>query len=282
MKQILPPVFSLFALLTQPAFSQAKSVNLDVPYVPTPQTTVDAMLDMVDLKDGDVVWDLGCGDGRMVITAAKRKDIRGMGVDIDPKRIEESKENAKEAGVSDKVNFQVADLFETDFSDATVLTMYLLESVNLRLRPVILRDLQPGARIVSNTFTMGDWKPDNTDTSDEEAFRRTAYFWVVPANLTGEWTWTMDGDEGTLKIDQQFQNFTGTYTHDGKSNSFDGGTVKGKEVTFSIEVPDREKSTYTAVAEGDTMSGKIEGKEWKAVRTAGTRVPLDPTDKVGE
>ena len=148
----------------------------DVPYVPTPQPVVDAMLKLADVSKSDVVYDLGCGDGRIVITAAKRHGARGVGVDISPERIAEANENAKKEKVTDKVKFIQADLFKTDFSDATVVTLYLLNSVNLRLRPKLLSELKPGTRIVSHTFNMGEWKPEKTITVDGS----TIYFWTVP------------------------------------------------------------------------------------------------------
>jgi precorrin-6B methylase 2 len=274
MKPLLAGILSFSSLAVLPACSEETAPKLDVPYVPTPQETVDAMLDMVDLQDGDVVWDLGCGDGRMVVTAAKRKNIRGVGVDIDPERIEESKANAEKAGVQDEVEFRVADLFETDFSDATVLTMYLLESVNRRLRPVILRDLQPGARIVSNTFTMGEWKPDETKRI-EESWPRTIYHWVVPANISGEWTWEMEDSGGTMTIEQKFQGFSGSATIDGEEFTFQEGGISGKDVTFTIDVPDRGQREYKGTADGDTMTGTIDGKTWTATRREGTAKPLD-------
>lgn len=274
MKRLLATTTSICALSVLPACSQ-DSPELDVPYVPTPQSVVDVMLDMVNLKDGDVVWDLGCGDGRMVISAAKRKHIRGVGVDIDPERIRESRENAKKAEVEDRVEFRVANLFETDFSDATVLTMYLLESVNRKLRPVILRDLEPGSRIVSNTFSMGEWKADATKQTENETFERTLYHWVVPANITGEWTWEMEDSKGGFSIEQSFQNFSGTVTIDGEEHSIQEGGISGKTITFHIEVSDREKSEYTGTSHGDTMTGTINDKKWKATRKPGTKVPLD-------
>jgi precorrin-6B methylase 2 len=274
--QIVTPMLSSLVLLATTAFSDETKIQLDVPYVPTPQATVEMMLDMVDLKDGDVVWDLGCGDGRMVITAAKRNKIRGVGVDLDPKRIAESKANAEKAGVGDKVEFRVANLFETDFSDATVLTMYLLESVNQKLRPVILRDLEPGARIVSNTFTMGEWQADAKNVSKENGFDRTAYFWIVPANISGQWSWKMGDAVGTLEIAQRFQTFSGKLTLDGKEHAFEDGKIRGKEVSFVVDVPDREQRNYTAVVEGEEMKGKIGEEEWQATRQDGTAAVLDP------
>ncbi len=279
MKRTTSAAIAASILAISPACSQETAPALDVPYVPTPQEVVDMMLDMVDLKDGDVVWDLGCGDGRMVISAAKRKDIRGVGVDLDPQRIEESNENAKEAGVEEKVSFRVADLFETDFSDATVLTMYLLESVNRKLRPVILRDLAPGSRIVSNTFTMGEWKHDDTKTSNGDTFPRTIYHWVVPANITGTWNWEMEGESGTIKIDQKFQEFSGTITVGGDTHSFKDSSINGTKATFVVNIPNHDANTHTATVDGDTMTGEVEGKTWKATRVANTEVTLDPIEE---
>jgi SAM-dependent methyltransferase len=246
--------------------------SLDVPYVPTPQRVVEAMLDMVDLRDGDVVWDLGCGDGRLVITAAKRKAIKGIGVDIDPRRIKESKANAKNQGVEDRVEFRVANLFETDFSDATVLTMYLLESVNLKLRPVILRDLAPGARIVSNTFHMGAWEADK-----KESKSHTIYHWVVPANVSGRWQWKDGEGSRLLEIQQEFQTFTGTMTVNGTAHPVRDGRVKGSEVIFAVQTADGKRTTYQGTADGDTLDGK--DGAWSATREAGTQNPIDPTVK---
>lgn len=149
---------------------------LDVPYVPTRQTVVNSMLKMANVKKGDVLYDLGCGDGRIVVTAAKNFGAIGKGFDIDPQRIEEANANAKKAGVSDKVKFVNANLFDTDLSKATVITMYLLPDVNMKLRPKILA-LKPGTRIVSHAFDMGDWKPDRTEVVDGA----TIHFWTVPA-----------------------------------------------------------------------------------------------------
>lgn len=153
----------------------AQKPNLDVPYVPTKQTVVDAMLDLAGVKAGDVHYDLGCGDGRIAISAAKR-GATSTGVDLDPQRIKEANENAKEAGVTDKVTFVQGNLFNFDFSKADVLTLYLLPEVNLKLRPKILEELKPGTRIVSHAFDMGDWEPEKTITVDGS----TIFLWTVP------------------------------------------------------------------------------------------------------
>jgi SAM-dependent methyltransferase len=158
----------------------------DVPYVPTTDEAVQAMLKLADVKKSDVVYDLGCGDGRIVIAAALTYGARGVGIDIDPDRIREAKENAKKAHVEDLVRFEEKDLFQADFHEATVVTLFLLPSVNLRLRPKLIQELKPGTRIVSNTFDMGDWKPDKEQTLsgiDEDAYlSRKFYLWHIPQN----------------------------------------------------------------------------------------------------
>jgi SAM-dependent methyltransferase len=158
---------------------------LDVPYVPTTDEAVQAMLKLAGVKPSDNVYDLGCGDGRIVIAAAKSFKAHGVGVDIDPVRIREAKENAKKAGVSAVVRFEENDLFQADIHDATVVTIFLLPNINLKLRPKLLSDLKPGTRIVSNTFDMGDWKPDKEMTvgnsDDEDTFlSHRLYLWTVP------------------------------------------------------------------------------------------------------
>jgi len=170
------------ALVAACALAQevAPPLKKDVPYVPTPQTVVDEMLRLAEVKEGDVVYDLGCGDGRLVITAVKKFGAaRGVGVDIDPQRIKESNENAKAAGVTKSVEFRVQDLFQTDFKEATVVTLYLLPDVNLRLRPKLWSDLKPGTRVVSHAFDMGDWAPEKTVTVEPGG--QVLYLWTIPA-----------------------------------------------------------------------------------------------------
>jgi SAM-dependent methyltransferase len=159
------------------AQNEATKPKLDVPYVPTPPDVVKAMLKLADVKPSDVIYDLGCGDGRIAIAAAKEFGARAVGIDIDPKRISEARENANSAGVADRVKFMLGNLFGADVHDATVVTLYLLPTVNLQLKPKLLRDLKPGTRIVSHRFDMGDWKPDKEATVDG----RSIYFWVIPS-----------------------------------------------------------------------------------------------------
>jgi len=158
--------------------------NPDVPFVPTSQEAVQAMLKLADVKKTDIVYDLGCGDGRIVVAAARDFGARAVGIDIDPQRIREARENAREAGVEDKVRFEENDLFQADIHEATVVTLFLLADVNLKLLPKLLQDLKPGTRIVSNTFNMGDWKPDKEVTiGDPEKLSflsHRLFLWIVP------------------------------------------------------------------------------------------------------
>ena len=172
----------LFVLCLMPAAGSSqqdgKLREPDVIYVPTPHNVVDAMLKLADVYSGDVVYDMGCGDGRIVVTAAKRFGVRGVGIDINPQRIAEARENAQNNGVSNRVTFRNEDLFEADIKEASVVTLYLLTSLNLKLRPKLWRDLKPGTRIVSHTFDMGDWKPEK----EMEIGTHTIYLWTVPAD----------------------------------------------------------------------------------------------------
>jgi SAM-dependent methyltransferase len=178
-------LFALLSLAVVAAQNAKPRRDPDVPYVPTTEPAVKAMLKLADVKKTDVVYDLGCGDGRIVIAAAKNFGARGVGIDINPVRIHEARENAKKAGVEHLVRFQEADLFEADIHEATVVTLFLLPNINLKLRPKLLQDLQPGARIVSNTFDMGDWKADKEATVEDadEAdsyLSHNLYLWLVP------------------------------------------------------------------------------------------------------
>jgi Methyltransferase domain len=164
---------------TPPATNPAEKKTPDVVYVPTPQTVVDKMLEIAKVNKNDFVYDLGSGDGRLVITAAQKFGTQGIGIDIDPERIKEANANAKKAGVSDKVQFLQQDLFKSDFSKATVVTLYLLPELNVKLRPQLFKQLKPGTRIVSHAFDMGDWKPEKVVQVDG----RTVYYWTIPKEI---------------------------------------------------------------------------------------------------
>ena len=163
--------------IAQAAQSGAPARTPDVIFVPTPQQVVDEMLKVANVKKGDVLYDLGSGDGRIPVTAAKRYSVRAVGIDIDPARIAEAQDNAKKAGVTHLVEFRQADLFQSDFREATVVTLYLLPELNVKLRPRLWAELKPGTRIVSHQFDMGDWKAEKK----LESSGRVIYFWTVPA-----------------------------------------------------------------------------------------------------
>jgi len=215
----------------------------DVVWIPTPQVVVDKMLDLARVGPRDFVMDLGSGDGRTVITAAKR-GARAIGVEYNPDMVEYARRSAQHAGVADRASFVKADLFETDLSKATVITMFLLPDINLKLRPKIL-ELKPGTRIVSNTFSMGDWKEDDRVDLSKDAGCNvswcTALFWVVPAKVAG--TYKVQGGEVTLK--QEFQMLSGTVRTEGKTFVLQG-KVTGEEVVF--------------LAGGKRYAGRVTGK----------------------
>ena len=210
-----------------PAYEpQVGQEGKDVVWVPTPQALVDKMLDMAKVTAKDFVIDLGSGDGRTVITAAKR-GARAVGIEYNPKMVELATRNAAQEGVSGRATFKKADLFESDFSEATVITMFLLPEINLKLRPKIL-GLKPGTRVVSNTFTMGDWKADETADPDGcDGSWCTALLWIVPAKAAGTW----QTRHGELVLKQQFQMLSGTLRAGGKTLALQG-RVRGEEVVF--------------------------------------------------
>ena len=180
-------LFTLTVILTavcvagaQPATQSGPKKPLDVPYVPTDDRVVKAMLDIAKVSKNDVLYDLGSGDGRIPITAAKRFGTRGVGIDIDPVRVREAEENARAAGVTDKVKFFEGDIFDADIKEATVVTLYLLPDINLKLRPKLLADLKPGTRLVSHNYDMGDWAPEKKVTVEIGGVTHTVYFWTIP------------------------------------------------------------------------------------------------------
>jgi precorrin-6B methylase 2 len=224
----------------KPFEPQVGQAGKDVVWVPTPQAVVDKMLDMAKVTKADVVYDLGSGDGRTVITAAKR-GARAYGIEYNPDMVTLSQTNAKAAGVADRATFEKADLFETDLSKANVITMFLLPSINLKLRPKIL-DLKPGTRIVSNTFTMEDWQADETATVTDGCSSSwcTALFWVVPAKVGGTW----NTPSGALTLTQNFQMIEGTLGGSQKVQ----GRLHGNEITLTAG-----SQKWTGVVDGTTI-----------------------------
>lgn len=250
----------LFAQAQQEEFQpQVGQAGKDVVWVPTQQELVDKMLEMAKVTPEDYVIDLGSGDGRTVITAAKL-GARAHGIEYNPDMVKLSIRNAKEAGVSERATFAKADLFESDFSKATVITMFLLPDINLRLRPKLL-ELKPGTRIVSNTFTMQEWEPDATVRLDENCMSWcTAYMWIVPAKVEGKWQL----DDGELVLKKEFQKISGTLQSGGKSIEITG-KVNGEAITFSAG-----DAEYQGRLEGNTLTGSVKSalgsKNWRAVK----------------
>ena len=240
------PAFAQATQNQKPAFQpQVGQGGKDVVWVPTPQVLVDKMLDMAGVTPQDVVMDLGSGDGRTVITAAKR-GARAVGIEYNPDMVELSKQNAEKAGVSGRAEFINADLFETDLSNATVITMFLLPDINLRLRPRIL-DLKPGTRIVSNTFTMEDWNADEIATVGEDCTSWcTALFWIVPAKAGGTWTFP----NGELTVSQTFQMLSGTMRIGQKEAPISDGRLRGDQFSFTVG-----GTKYTGKVNGGTLDG---------------------------
>lgn len=206
------------------------AVQLDVPYVPTPQAVVDRMLELAQLGPDDYLIDLGSGDGRIPIAAAKRYGVRGLGVDLDPARVREADENARAAGVTARVAFRQQDLFETAIEDATVVTMYLLPVVNLKLRPRLLYELRPGARIVSHSFRLGEWEADHFEEIEESDI----FLWIVPAKVEGRWRF--DGPHPfTIELTQSFQKIAGTAIAGGRSTPLADPVLRGAQLSFEFE-----------------------------------------------
>ncbi len=259
-----------------------------VPYVPTPQIVVDRMLQMAKITPQDYIIDLGSGDGRIVVTAAKNYGARGFGVDLNPVRIKEAVENAANAGVSDRASFFQRNLFQTDLSQATVITMYLLPRVNLDLRPKLL-ELKPGTRLVSHDFSMDDWKADETanlDVADKYgpgsgSGLSTIFFWIVPAKVTGPWQWqaTIGGKAQAYEmvLEQNFQIISGIVRIAGRSVKLADAKLRGDQISgsFTADVNGSPvKHDFAGRVAGNAINGSItlagtrmQGQqEWSATR----------------
>ena len=256
----------------------------DVPYEPTPPEVVAKMLDMADVGSEDIVYDLGSGDGRIVIAAVRDYNAqRGVGIDIDPQRIKEANENAREANVTERVTFREGDIFEEDFSEATVITLYLWPTVNLRLRPRLLDELSPGTRIVSHAHDMGDWKPDQHEVVKGFLRSYNVYFWRIPANVTGTWQVQLNADgehqDYTLELEQQFQTISGTLRDDSSQAFLSNARVAGETVTFTATPQGQEAWRFTGTVKENTITGTLKQGEaehpWQAERDPTTRRSLE-------
>ncbi len=258
--------FTLLLFLSIPNIASAQEfeptvgqAGKDVIWVPTPDELVQSMLDMADVSADDIVMDLGSGDGRIVIAAAKR-GARATGFEFNPDMVALSKKNAEKAGVSEKANFVNADIFASDFSKATVITMYLLPNLNLKLRPIIL-NLKPGTRVVSHAFHMEDWTADQV----VEKEGRTAYLWIVPARVEGVWKWQAGADGAELHLKQQFQMIEGSLKLNGKESPIEDAALTGDRIAFRAGGQE-----YSGQVKGDSIEGSfrpVGEKKWSASRS---------------
>jgi len=256
----------------------------DVIYVPTPPEVVRQMLEVAHVNKNDVLYDLGSGDGRIVIEAARRFGARGIGIDINPERIREANANAKKAGVTGRVQFLEQDLFETDISKASVVTLYLLPSLNVKLRPTLFK-LRPGTRIVSHDFDMGDWQADSTMHVDSETRgTSTVYYWLIPADVGGAWSLETQGggasgsaERSALKLEQQYQRVTGSAESGGRTLAVTDGRLYGDQFVFSVaDTVDGRAVTmrYSGRVAGNAMTGTVRAgagapRQWRAPRGQG-------------
>ncbi len=260
----------VLAVVAVSAFAQTQAIKpfepqsgqpgKDVVWVPTPQPLVDKMLDLANVTPQDYVIDLGSGDGRTVITAAKR-GATALGIEYNPDMVALSQRNAAAQGVSDKATFVKADLFESDFAKSTVVTMFLLPSINMKLRPKIL-DLKPGTRIVSNAFDMEDWQPDEIATTPNCTQWCKALFWIVPAKVDGSWQLP----QGDLTLTQSFQMVSGTLRSGNGTTPIVNGKLRGDQITFEAG-----GAQYTGRVSGETIQGTLTSGastiNWQASRT---------------
>ena len=254
----------------------AFAAESNVPYVPTPQEVVDKMLAMARVTPNDYLIDLGSGDGRIVVTAVQKYGARGFGVDLNPQRIREAVINALKNGVSDRTAFYQRNLFETDLSVASVITMYLLPRVNMALRPRLL-DLRPGTRIVSHDFDMDDWKPDETVHMDvREKYGNSSgtssiYFYIVPAKVTGLWRWQQTTGGVThdyeLALEQKFQVVSGTVRVNGSTYKISEASLRGDQLVFNVVTP------LAATTVKQSFAGRVSGEQiFGSVALSGARV----------
>ena len=225
----------------------------DVIWVPTPEGLIDKMLEAAKVSDKDTLFDLGAGDGIIAITAARKYGAKSVGIEYNPDMAQFARRKVAEAGLTDKVKIITGDIFQEDFSSATVITLYLMPHLNLKLRPILLK-MKPGTRVVSNTFTMGEWEPD--ETVFDQHWK--GYFWVVPAQIEGAWVMTgMEGGPLRLNISQSYQNIGGTLTRGGQTLTLLGAKLRGDEVKFQFVTPDRKVHAFSGRLEGRRLTGTV-------------------------
>jgi len=238
----------ILAAALLPALGAARAPELEVPFVPTPHALVQRMLDLAEVGPSDYLIDLGCGDGRIAVAAARR-GARALGVDLDPLRIREASAAARIAGVEARASFRRQDLFATPIFEASVIALYLLPELNLRLRPRLLTELRPGARIVSHAFDLGDWRPEAEAALDG----RRIFLWIVPAVAGGSWSLMEEGEPPLLlEIEQRFQALTGTVSGTGELRE---GRLRGTAISFALDRP-QGRRTYRGTVGDAAMTGE--------------------------
>ena len=246
-----------FAYSTTPAAPSYTPVQgqagKDVIWIPTPEVLIDKMLTAAKVTDKDKVFDLGAGDGIIAITAARKYGAQSVGLEFNPEMAQFARRKVAEAGMTDKVKIITGDIFQEDFSSATVVTLYLMPHLNMKLRPTLLK-MKPGTRVVSHAFTMGDWEPDETMSSNYAQ----GYFWVVPAQIEGSWVMNgLDGGPVRVNLSQSFQNIGGTLTRGGQTFAMLGAKLRGDEVKFQFITPDRKVHAFSGRVEGGRLTGKV-------------------------
>ncbi|MFW6136861.1 MAG: SAM-dependent methyltransferase [Candidatus Aminicenantaceae bacterium] len=286
MKRKVLSTVALAYLIFSPLSANRQSEELDVPYVPTPKAVVEEMLRLAEINENDILYDLGCGDGRILITAAVKYGIRGVGVDLDPKRIKESRESARKAGVEHLVEFHNKNLFETDLHEASIVTLYLLPSVNVKLRPKLLNEVKPGTQVISHDFSMKEWLEDKSIQVGDDEQIHMVYYWVVPANVTGIWNVSfntpLNGSHPEMfQFEQIFQFPQGSAFIKGSDVILSNVTLTGSRISFSMRFSGQNWE-FEGSASGDVMrgtariSGNGETVSWTARRDPETKIPLDP------
>lgn len=283
-------LFVILAVLGCLTADGGQSKQPDVIFVPTPNRVVEEMLRVADIQEDDLIYDLGCGDGRIIIQAAQRVGSRGIGIDIDPQRIKESRQNASKAGVDHLVQFQEQDLFEADFGEATVVTLYLLPMLNLQLRSKLLTELQPGTHVISHDFGMNEWIPDQKTIVVIGERHHWVYHWIVPANVIGRWELSIaeihDIAPVTMHLEQVYQYVVGTVITDGSRKHLENAKLSGSHLQFELDLPSGREVIHMSL-EGEVLGDVITGTatrnsdpgpirvSWRAVRDPSTVEPID-------
>jgi SAM-dependent methyltransferase len=262
----------------------------DVIFVPTPDRVVEEMLRVADIQEDDLIYDLGCGDGRIIVQAAQKVGSRGVGIDIDPQRIKESRQNASKAGVDHLVRFDEQDLFKTDFREATVVTLYLLPMLNLQLRPKLLTELKPGTRVISHDFGMNEWIPDQKTVVVIGDRHHWVYHWIVPANVIGLWELSIgelaDSAPITMQLEQVYQYVVGAAVYPKSRKHLKNAKLRGNHLEFDLDVYKGGRvfhMSFEGIVNGDIITGKTKrnsGLEeikstWRAERDPSTVEPID-------